>query len=103
MTITTEPAAETLPGKTEHETHEYLRDHGHRIATAMAYQDLGRRILADPDFPLPEGHKAVIALAATAEQEAHVKRQASAEAYVARHRAALYAGLNEYRAERDAS
>ena len=102
MTIITEPAAETLPGRTEHETHEYLRDHGHRITAAMAYRYLARCIETDPAYPLPEGSDAVIAAAAASMTELHAARQASAEAYVARQRAALYAGLDEYRAEREA-
>ena len=92
---TTEPAAETLPGKTDHETHEYLRDHGHRIAAAMAYQDTGRRILADDDYPLPEGHEAVIAEATAAMREAHARRNADHEAYAAASLARLHAEVDE--------
>jgi hypothetical protein len=102
MTIITQPAAETLPGRTDHETAEYRRDRGHHVAAAMAYQAVGRRLLTDPDFPLPPGSDAVIAIAAAAEQEAYVKRQADHEAYAARRLGALYASLDEYRAVRDA-
>ena len=41
-----------LPGRTRWETHEYLRDHGHRVAAAQAYRYLAKRIEADPDYPL---------------------------------------------------
>ena len=86
---------QTLPGRTGHETHEYLRDHGHRIAAAMAYQDTGRRILTDDDYPLPEGHEAVIAEAHDAMREAHARRNADHEAYAAASLARLHAEVVE--------
>ena len=90
----------TLPGKTGHETHEYLRDHGHRITAAQAYRYIWRRIETDPNFPLPDGCEAVIALAAAATQDAHTARTADAEAYVVARREAIYADLAVMRAER---
>ena len=56
----------TLPWRTERETHEYLRDRGHRIAAAQAFRYLGRLIETDDDYPLPDGAEAVIAMAAAA-------------------------------------
>ena len=83
----------TLPGKTEHETHEYLRDHGHRIAVAEAHAYLACMIKADETFPLPPGSEAVIAAAASAMHDVHVARQASAEAYVAAQLAAMHTAV----------
>ena len=103
MTIITEPAAETLPGKTGHETHEYLRDHGHRIATAEAYAYLARRIKTDENYPLPDGSDAVIAAAADAMRDVHAARTASIEAYAAERLAVIYADLAAMRAEREAT
>ena len=100
MTIITEPAAETLPGKTEHETHEYRRDHGHHIAAAEAYRYMWRLLESDPAFPLPASAETVIAEAHDAMQAVHAARAADLEAHVARRREALYADLAEYRAER---
>ena len=103
MTITTEPpAADTLPGKTEHETHEYRRDRGHRIAAAQAYRYIARLIETSDDYPLPAGSEAVIAHAAAAMRDVHATRTADAEAYAAGRLAAIYGDLAAYRAEIDA-
>lgn len=59
---------ENLPGRTEWESHQYLRDHGHRVAAAQAYRYLASRIETDDTYPLPEGSEAVIAAAAAAMQ-----------------------------------
>ena len=82
-----------LPGKTEHETHEYLRDHGHRIAVAEAHDYLCRRIKTDENFPLPEGSEAVVAAAAGAMDDVHAARQAGAEAYVAAQLEAIHSAV----------
>ena len=89
-----------LPGRTDWETQQYLRDHGHRVAAAQAYRYLARRIETDPTYPLPEGSEAVIAHAAAAMQDVHATRTADAEAYVAKRLAAIYADLAAMRAER---
>jgi hypothetical protein len=102
MTIITDPAAETLPGKTEHETADYRRDHGHHIAAAEAYRYMWRLLESNPGFPLPPSAETVIAEAHDAMQAVHVRRQADHEAYAARRLGALYASLDEYRAVRDA-
>ena len=86
---------ELLPGRTERESHDYLKDHGHRIAAALAYHDLGRRIETDETFPLPDGSEAVIAQAAAAKYDAHAARQAAAEAYAAASLARLHAEVDE--------
>ena len=83
----------TLPGKTEAETRQYLRDHGCRVAAAQAYRYLGRLIETDDTYPLPPGSEAVIALAATAMQDVHARRTASLEAYVAGRVAAIHAAV----------
>ena len=84
---------QSLPGKTDRETHEYLRDHGHRITAALAYHYIARRIETDETFPLPPGSEAVIAAAASAMHDVHVARQASAEAYVAAQLAAMHTAV----------
>ena len=69
-----------LPGKTGRETHEYLRDHGHRIAAAQAYRYIAKRIETDDTYPLPPGSETVIARAAAAMQSLAAIREAVAEA-----------------------
>ena len=86
---------QTLPGRTEHETHEYLRDHGHRITAALAYRYLASRIETDDDYPLPDGSEAVIAEAAATMRDVHAARQASAEAYAAASLTRLHAAVAE--------
>ena len=85
----------TLPGRTERETDQYLRDHGHRIAVAHAYTYLGHLIETDGSYPLPEGSDGVIARAAAAMQDVHTARVASVEAYAAERRAAIKAASDE--------
>jgi hypothetical protein len=65
----------TLPGRTEWESREYLKDHGHRIAVVMAYRYIAKRIETDPDFPLPLDAEAVIARAAAAMQSLAALRE----------------------------
>jgi len=87
----------TLPGKTEAETHQYLQDHGHRVAAAQAYRYLARIIETDDTYPLPPGSEAVITLAATAMQDLHARRAASLEAYANERKDAILAALAEGR------
>ena len=56
----------TLPWRTERETREYLRDHGHRVAAVYAYRYIAKRLETDDSYPLPDGAEAVIAAAAAA-------------------------------------
>ena len=58
----------TLPGRTERETREYLKDYGHRVAVIEAHRYIAARLETDPDYPLPEDSGAVIARAAAAMQ-----------------------------------
>ena len=53
-----------LPGRTDWETREYRKDHGHRVAAAQAYRYIGRCIETDDSYLLPPDCEAVIALAA---------------------------------------
>ena len=57
-------------------------------------------IETDDDYPLPHGCDDIIAQAANAMRDVHVKRRADAKAYVAERRAAIYADLAAMRAER---
>ena len=57
-----------LPGRTAWESHEYLRDHGHRVAAVEAYRYIAKRLETDPSYPLPPGAETVIAMAAAAMQ-----------------------------------
>ena len=70
---------ENLPGKTDWETHQYLKDHGHRVAAAQAYRYLAKRIETDDSYPLPPGNEAVIAHAAAAMQSLAAIHAAVAE------------------------
>ena len=56
----------TLPWRTERETREYLKDHGHRVAAIHAYRYIAKRLETDDTYPLPPGAEAVIAMAAAA-------------------------------------
>lgn len=58
----------TLPWRTERETREYLKDHGHRVAAIHAYRYIAKRLETDPSYPLPPGAETVIAMAAAAMQ-----------------------------------
>lgn len=55
-----------LPGRTAWESHQYLLDHGHRVAVAQAHRYLADRIEADDNYPLPDGSDALVAEAASA-------------------------------------
>ena len=70
-----------LPGRTDWESQQYRRDHGHRVAAAQAYHYLGRLIETDDDYPLPAGTDDIILTAAGAMRDISAARQASAEAY----------------------
>jgi hypothetical protein len=72
-----------LPGKTDWESQQYRKDHGHRVAAAQAYRYLARQIEDDESYPLPPGSEAVITLAAAAMQDANAARTARIEAYAA--------------------
>ena len=91
MTATDNP----LPGRTDWESSQYLKDHGHRVAAAQAYRYIGRLIETDPAFPLPDDSEAVIALAAAAMKDIHTRRSASAEAYAAEGLARIHAAVAE--------
>ena len=80
---------ENLPGRTEWETREYRRDHGHRIAAAQAYGYLGHLIETNPGFPLPAGAEEVIAAAAAAMDGIASARRNAAEASLAKLHAAV--------------
>jgi len=84
---------ENLPGKTDWETHEYLRDRGHRVAAAQAYRYLARRIETDDSYPLPPGSEAAIALAAETMADVLADPSASTVAYAARRVAAIHAAV----------
>ena len=60
-------------------------------------------IETDDGYPLPDGCDDIIAAAATAMRDAHAARTATAEAYVAARREAIYASLDAMRAEREAT
>ena len=79
-----------LPGRTAWESHEYLKDHGHRVAAAEAYSYLAHRIQTDDTYPLPADADTVIAAAATAMQDVHAARQARLEAYAAQRVTAVH-------------
>ena len=72
-----------LPGKTGWETHQYLRDHGYRVAAAQAYRYLAQRIETDDTYPIPPGSETIIAHAAAAMQSLAAIREAVAEARAA--------------------
>lgn len=84
-----------LPGHTDWETHEYLRDHGHRVAAAQAYRYIARVLETDPAFPLPASAETVIAEAAAAMRDVHAAREARVEAYFAGRLAAMHAAVDE--------
>ena len=92
-----------LPGKTEWETREYLRDHGHRIAAAQAYGYLGHLIETSPGFPLPAGAEEVIAAAAAAMEGIASARRNAAEASLARIHAAVDETVTAMQPERGAA
>ena len=73
--------SENLPGRTERESREYLKDRGHRVAAAQAYAYIGRLIGTDDSYPLPDGCDDIILAAATAMRDIAARRLASAEAY----------------------
>ena len=52
-----------LPGRTEWETREYLKDHGHRAAVAQAHRHFADMLEADEDCPVPPGNDIVVAAA----------------------------------------
>ena len=79
----------TLPGRTERETREYRRDHGHRIAAAQAFLYVGRAIETDASFPLPPDAEAVIALAYEAMQAYAAGRRDAIKAAAAEANAAI--------------
>ena len=83
-----------LPGRTDWESREYRRDHGHRVAAAEAYAYLGRLIETDPTYPLPRGAEEVIAAASAAMAGMANARRNAAEASLAR----LHGGLDETKA-----
>ena len=66
-----------LPGRTDWESQQYRRDHGHRVAAAQAVRYIGRLIETDDSFPLPEGSEAVITAAAAAMQAYAAARMAA--------------------------
>jgi len=70
---------ENLPGRTDWETRQYLKDHGHRVAAAQAYRYLASRIETDDDYPLPAGSEAVIARAEAAMQSVAAIREVARE------------------------
>ena len=72
---------ENLPGKTDWETRQYRKDHGHRVAVAQAHRYLASRIEADDDYPLPPGSDAVVARAAAAMESLAKLREAAHEVY----------------------
>ena len=78
-----------LPGRTDWESQQYRRDHGHRVAAAQAYHYLGRLIETDDSFPLPEDSEAVITAAAAAMQAYAAARMAAIEAAAAETCAAI--------------
>ena len=77
-----------LPGRTDWESQQYRRDHGHRVAAAQAYHYLGRLIETDDSFPLPEDSEAVVT-AAAAMQAYAAARMAAIEAAAAETCAAI--------------
>ena len=80
---------ENLPGRTEWETREYYKDHGHHIAAAQAYTYLGHLLETNPAFPLPDGAEEVIAAAAAAMEGIASARRDAAEASLAKLHAAV--------------
>ena len=70
-----------LPGKTEWESKQYLKDRGHRVAAAQAFHYLARRIETDDTYPLPPGSDALIARAAAAMQSLAKLHEAAGEVY----------------------
>ena len=87
--------SENLPGRTERESHEYLKDRGHRVAAAQAYAYIGRLIGTDNSYPLPDGCDDIILAAATAMRDIAARRQASIEAYAHERLATLHAEVAE--------
>ncbi len=51
-----------LPGRTEWETREYFKDHGHRAAVAQAHRRFADLLDADEDCPVPPGNDIVVAV-----------------------------------------
>ena len=74
---------ENLPGRTDWETRQYLKDRGHRVAAAQAFHYLARRIETDDTYPLPPGSDALIARAAAAMQSLAKLHEAAGEVYAA--------------------
>jgi len=87
--------SENLPGRTDRESHEYLKDRGHRVAAAQAYRYIGRLIETDDSYPLPPGADDIILAAATAMRDIAARRLASAEAYAHERLATLHAAVDE--------
>ena len=81
--------ANNLPGRTDWESREYRKDHGHRVAAAQAYLYIGRAIETDPDYPLPPDAEAVIALAYEAMQAYAAGRRDAIKAAAAETSAAI--------------
>lgn len=88
-----------LPGRTERETHEYLRDHGHRLAAALAFHYHARRIETDDTYPLPDFSEEVIAAAGTDMQAVTEARSAGSQAYADKCLASLHGAVAEVHAE----
>lgn len=55
-----------LPGKTRWETHQYLKDQGHRAAVIAAHRAFADLLEADEDSPVPPGNDIVVAAAPSA-------------------------------------
>ena len=72
---------EILPGRTDWETREYLKDRGHRVAAIQAYRYIASRLETDDTYPLPPGSDALIARASAAMQSLAKLREAADEVY----------------------
>ena len=94
---------ENLPARTEWETREYYKDHGHHIAAAQAYTYLGHLLETNPAFPLPAGAEDVIAAAAAAMEGIASARRDAAEASLGRIHAAVAETVTAMQPERGAA
>src|SRR5437870_4204769 len=52
-----------LPGRTAWETHQYLKDYGHRAAVVAAHRAFADELEADENCPVPPGNDIVVATA----------------------------------------
>jgi hypothetical protein len=79
----------TLPGMTNWERHQYLKDHGRRADTVAEYRAFAAFLEADEDTPLPPDGEPIVAAA---------KSEDAVDRWAARHHVAPEWRQGTYRA-----